>query len=201
MTAPPQDCVALFGTSADPPTVGHRAVLASLAERYPRVVTWASDNPLKHHGAPLEVRAGLLEQVVAELANPRVTLVQELSSPWAINTLDAAGRRWPQATLVLVVGSDLLPQIPRWRAAARLLPQLHLAVIPRRGWPPQADDLERLRRLGADVEILPLEISASASSLIRGLGAGSPEVLAQIPEAIRPVVRRLYGSEHPHGTP
>jgi len=59
-----QPTLALLGTSADPPTEGHRALLAGLAEHYGQVVTWASDNPLKQHGAPLAVRAQLLEALV-----------------------------------------------------------------------------------------------------------------------------------------
>lgn len=200
ITATPSS-VALFGTSADPPTVGHRAVLGALADRYPQVATWASDNPLKDHGAPLATRAELLARVVAELANPRVGLVQELSSPWAIETLSSAADRWPGATLVLVVGSDLLSQIPRWRAATTLLPNLNLAVIPRQGWPVQPGDLANLRSMGARIEVLPLQIEASASSLVRGLGAGTAEGLAQIPTCIQPAVHRLYGSGHAPGSP
>lgn len=202
LPAPPPTCVALFGTSADPPTIGHRAVLQALADRYPRVATWASDNPLKEHGAPLAIRADLLSRVVQDLADPRVELVQELSSPWAINTLASAARRWPDAALVLVVGSDLLGQIPRWRAADHLLPQLRLAVIPRRGWPPQPEDLATLQRLGARVEVLPLTIEASASSIIRDRGARGAEAIAQIPAEIRPVLlqHRLYGSNDVPGT-
>ena len=49
--------VALFGTSADPPTRGHQALLEGLLQLYPTVATGASDNPLKQHGAPLEQRA------------------------------------------------------------------------------------------------------------------------------------------------
>lgn len=197
----PPSLVALFGTSADPPTVGHRAVLEALADRYPQVATWASDNPLKDHGTPLATRAALLAQVVTELANPRVALCQELSSPWAIDTLRLAAERWPDAVLVLVVGSDLLAQIPRWRAAASLLPTLNLAVIPRQGWPLQPEDLETLRGLGARVEVLPLQIEASASSLIRGLGAAKPEALAQIPACIQAAVHRLYGSGQAPSSP
>jgi nicotinate-nucleotide adenylyltransferase len=189
-------CVALFGTSADPPTIGHRDALQALADRFPWVATWASDNPLKRHGAPLTLRAELLSRVVQDLAHPRVELRQQLSSPWAIETLATAARLWPSASLVLVVGSDLLPQIPRWRAAETLLPQLKLAVLPRQGWPLQPADLERLRQLGAQVEVLPLTIQASASSIIRDRGAQGAEAIAQIPAAIRPVLQqhRLYGS-------
>ncbi len=44
--------VALFGTSADPPTRGHQALLEGHVQLYPQVATRASDNPQKHHGAP-----------------------------------------------------------------------------------------------------------------------------------------------------
>lgn len=198
---PSPECVALFGTSADPPTIGHLSALEALARRYPAVVTWASDNPLKQHGVPLEQRAQLLAQLVSALGHPRVHWHQELSSPWAIETLARARQHWPHAGLVLVVGSDLLAQIPRWRAAEQLLPHLRLAVIPRQGWPLAAADLERLRGQGAEVEVLPLALAASASSRIRHLGAEAPEALALIPAAIRPVVRRLYGSGEAPGSP
>ena len=46
MTAPPT--VALLGTSADPPSHGHRSLLAGLAATYPLVATWASDNPFNN---------------------------------------------------------------------------------------------------------------------------------------------------------
>jgi nicotinate-nucleotide adenylyltransferase len=114
--------IALFGTSADPPTEGHRVLLQGLLSLYPRVATWASDNPQKHHGAPLALRAELLGALVAALDDPRLSLEQELSSPWAIETLERAARRWPGERLVFVVGSDLVAQIPRWRPAARRLP-------------------------------------------------------------------------------
>ena len=65
MSQPP---LALFGTSADPPTAGHRALLAGLAQHYGQVATWASDNPGKRHGAPLVLRARLLSALVQGLA-------------------------------------------------------------------------------------------------------------------------------------
>jgi nicotinate-nucleotide adenylyltransferase len=159
--------IALFGTSADPPTTGHRALLEGLLQLYPRVVTWASDNPLKQHAAPLAGRRALLEALVSAIGEPRLQVVQELSSPWAVETLERARSLWPGCEPVFVVGSDLLPQMPRWRAAQQLLPGLRVAVAPRRGWPVAAADLQELRRLGAAVEVLALEIPASASSALR----------------------------------
>ena len=45
--------IALFGTSADPPTLGHEALLRELTKIFPKVITWASDNPEKKHEIPL----------------------------------------------------------------------------------------------------------------------------------------------------
>ncbi len=185
--------IALFGTSADPPSTGHRALLAGLLDHYAQVVTWASSNPFKQHGAPLELRAALLQALVEHLANPRLRLEQQLSSPRAIETLARAQALWPGAELVFVVGSDLVSQIPSWYRAQQLLGQCRLAVVPRQGWALQEADLERLRQLGARVELLPLAIPASASSQIRH--HPSPEL---VPPALWPelVKHNLYGAGH-----
>ena len=177
--------IALLGTSADPPTCGHRALLEGLLTLYPLVATWASDNPLKQHGAPLQIRMQLLAALVAAIANPRLSLEQPLSSPWSIETLERAAQRWPDHELVFVVGSDLLPQIPHWRQADQLLANVRLAVAPRQGWPLQQLDLERLRQAGAKIELLPLQIPASASRLVRQAPEGQAP-LAQAPEGQTP---------------
>jgi nicotinate-nucleotide adenylyltransferase len=157
------------------------------------VVTWASSNPFKQHGAPLELRAALLQALVEHLANPRLRLEQQLSSPRAIETLARAQELWPGLETVFVVGSDLVTQIPRWYQAQQLLGECRLAVVPRQGWALQEADLDRLRQLGARVELLPLAVPASASSQFRH--HPSPEL---VPPALWPelVKHRLYGSGH-----
>ena len=82
--------IALLGTSADPPTCGHQALLKGLLKLFPKVVTWASDNPLKQHGESLENRHALLNALVEAISNPKLQLIQELSSPWTITTLERA---------------------------------------------------------------------------------------------------------------
>jgi len=159
--------VALFGTSADPPTLGHQALLEQLLQCYPQVVTWASDNPSKQHGAPLALRTRMLAALVASLANPRLEHRQELSSPWAITTLERATAQWPGARLVFVVGSDLLEQIPHWRQAPQVLQCCQLAVVPRLGWPLEPTAIETLERLGGRVTVLALPIPGTASSALR----------------------------------
>jgi nicotinate-nucleotide adenylyltransferase len=182
--------IALFGTSADPPTRGHQALLEGLLQLYPTVATWASDNPLKRHGAPLEQRAALLGQLVDAIGNPRLSHRQELSSPWAITTLERAAGCWPGRELVFVVGSDLAPQVAGWKQAPAVLERCVLAIAPRAGFPLQPDNLEALETLGGRVITLNLEVPATASSAVRQ----NPDP-SQIPTALVPLLleHNLYG--------
>ncbi|QEY33559.1 nicotinate-nucleotide adenylyltransferase [Synechococcus sp. RSCCF101] len=163
----PRQSLALFGTSADPPTLGHRAFLQGLSERYGLVRTWASDNPLKQHGAPLAIRSALLQAVVTDLNRPGLKLDQRLSSRHTLTSVRRAAELYPGRDLVVVVGSDLLGQIPRWHASEELLQHCSLAVVPRVGWPARQSDLERLRAMGGTVTRLDLTIPATASSSVR----------------------------------
>jgi nicotinate-nucleotide adenylyltransferase len=191
--------LALLGTSADPPTEGHRALLAGLAEHYGQVATWASDNPFKQHGASLALRAQLLAALVADLSDPRVEHVQELSSPRALDTVTRATQRWPRHELVFVVGGDLAAQVPRWWRAAELLQRCRLAVVPRQGYALDPGALERIRELGGQAELLHLPVPATASSSIRR--HPSPD---QVPPALwaELVRHNLYGlGQQPSHTP
>jgi nicotinate-nucleotide adenylyltransferase len=175
--------LALFGTSADPPTCGHQALLEGLLNLYPSVVTWASTNPVKRHGAPLDERAQLMGCLVEAIGNPRLELVQGLSSPWAIETLERALKRWPEAELVFVVGSDLAAQIPSWKQADQILSRCSLAVVPRQGWPLTSQHRKALEALGSQLVELALQIPATASSAVRERLDPS-----QIPAAVLPAL-------------
>lgn len=186
--------VALFGTSADPPTRGHQALLEGLLEHFPQVATWASDNPLKRHGAALQLRSALLAALVEQIHNPRLHHLQSLSSPYAIITLQRARAHWPGTPLVFVVGSDLAGQIPRWRQAKEVLGGCRLAIAPRQDQPLQPETRRELERLGARVELLPIAVPATASSRLRQ--APDP---AQIPGKVWPLLleHNLYGLTAP----
>jgi nicotinate-nucleotide adenylyltransferase len=140
------------------------------------------------------VRTALLRALVATIGDDRLQLVQELSSPWAIETLQRAARRWPGRPLVFVVGSDLVSQIPRWKQAGEVLRSCRLAIAPRRGWPLRPSELDRLRSLGGDPQVLPLDIPATASSEVRQ--QPDPEL---VPRELWPVLleHNLYGLTPP----
>ena len=154
------------------------------------MATWASDNPKKQHGAPLDLRAQLLQALVKQIQDPRLEQIQELSDPFTIRTLQRAGQRWPDAELVFVVGSDLASQIPSWKQTDQWLPYCRLAIAPRQGWPLTAVAIQQLKQLGARLDQLVLSVPASASSALRERPRKD-----QLPESVWPLLieHNLYG--------
>ncbi len=165
--------LALFGTSADPPTTGHLAVLRWLTQHFDHVAVWASDNPFKAHPAALTHRTAMLRLLIAELQLPstQIQVYPELSYPRTLITVEQAQNRWGEAELTLVIGADLAGQLPRWFRAEELLQKVNLLVVPRPGYPVAAEDLDRLKSLGAVVTIADLAPPAVSSTQYREQGS------------------------------
>jgi len=164
---PKINSIALFGTSADPPTLGHQALLSELTKVFPKVITWASDNPEKKHQIPLIKRTQLLRILVKKISHPNLELIQELSSPRAIHTLRKALQLWPEASFTFVIGSDLTVQVPKWLNAKSILSKAKIAIAIRDGWPVSDIQIEEIKRLGGEIELLPFNIPKSSSSKFR----------------------------------
>lgn len=149
--------IALFGTSADPPTVGHKAILEWLAEQFDWVAVWAVDNPFKSQQTPLMHRQIMLSLLVADINQyaPNVLLCEHLSDARTLNSVRQAQVEWPQGQLTVVVGSDVLRSLPNWYQATELLSTIDLLVIPRPGVPIDPADLHTLEQLGGRFAIAP----------------------------------------------
>lgn len=175
--------IALFGTSADPPTAGHQAILIWLSDHFDQVAVWASDNPFKAHQTPLEHRAAMLQLLIDDIDPPRhnLQLLSELSHPRALVTVERARQRWTNAEFTLTIGADLISQLPRWYRIQELLQQVKLLVVPRPSYAITEADLALLQRLGASVTIANLEVPAVSSTAYRE--EGDPEVVTPPIEA------------------
>jgi nicotinate-nucleotide adenylyltransferase len=147
--------IALFGTSADPPTAGHQRILWWLADHFDQVVVWASDNPFKSHQTDLQHRCAMLQMLIDEIksSKPNIDLYQHLSSRRTLETVISAQQQWLQAEFTLVIGSDLVQQIQGWYQVQNLLKQVKLLIVPRPGYPVNDQDLVALSQLGGTVEI------------------------------------------------
>jgi nicotinate-nucleotide adenylyltransferase len=143
--------IALFGTSADPPTVGHQIILEKLAVRFDVVAAWAASNPFKPNQTPLVHRQAMLALLVEEL-QPHYLNVQfrpQLSHPRTLHSLQIAQQIWPGSQFTLAVGSDILDSLPNWYAVSELLRQVNLLIVPRPGTPITPAHHDVLQRLGA----------------------------------------------------
>lgn len=178
--------IALFGTSADPPTAGHQEILKWLSERYDWVAVWAADNPFKSHQTPLPHRAAMLQLLIADIDAPQqnIVLAQELSSLRTLETLEKAKVRWgDEAEYTLVIGSDLLSQLPRWYHVEDLLHQVKLLVVPRPGYVINDSILEEVKKLGGKIAIASLtglDVSSTAFRTQGDIESLTPPVVAYI---------------------
>jgi len=182
--------IALFGTSADPPTSGHQAIISWLSERYDWVAVWAADNPFKSHQTPLEHRAAMLRLLISDIEPLRgnVGFHPELSSYRTVETVEKAKERWgSDADFTLVIGSDLVSQLPRWYRVEDLLQQVQVLVVSRPGYVIEEAWLERVGQLGGKIAIADLTGPAVSSTAYRENGDT---------EALTPPVEAYIHREH-----
>jgi nicotinate-nucleotide adenylyltransferase len=161
--------IALFGTSADPPTIGHQTILRWLGRHYNLVVVWASDNPFKQHQTSLEHRTEMLGLTIAEIDANNICLHPELSDRRTLVTVNKAREKWGKETeFTLIIGSDILTQITSWYRIEELLTEVKILVVPRQGYKISETDLEAVKNLGGRCAIATLnapEVSSSAYRL------------------------------------
>lgn len=128
----------LFGGTFDPPHVGH--VLAA-SDAYEALaldrLIWipASTQPFKAgevHATPVQ-RAEMLEAMVA--GDPRFAVdrleIERGGLSYTVETLEEYARRHPDARRFLLIGADLVAQLPQWRDAERLAKLAEIVVLER----------------------------------------------------------------------
>lgn len=182
--------VALFGTSADPPHVGHQSILSWLAHEFDQVAVWAAENPYKPKQSPLGDRAQMLRLLIDTLPeSDRVSVYQSLSDRYSIHSIARARQIWPKATFSLVVGADLVAQLPKWYKAEEIFNQVEILVFPRPGYTIGGPALSALQQQ-ATVQIAhpPHQYDIASSSY-------RTHNCSDVPNDLPPVIRD-YISEH-----
>jgi nicotinate-nucleotide adenylyltransferase len=162
--------IALFGTSADPPTAGHQTILKWLSDRYDLVAVWASDNPYKKHQASLKQRMQMLRLAIAEIPTSQNNLkvYEELSDRRSLIAVDTAREIWGKETeYTLVIGSDLVKQIQKWYRVEELFKKTKILIVPRPSYLLELEDLKILQSLGARYAIADLDAPAVSSTAYR----------------------------------
>ena len=125
----------LFGGSFDPPHVGHLLVAQDAIEALALdhlVVIPAARQPLKGEeqtaaGHRLAMVRACFDGVPRTQVDPVEITRGGLS--FMVDTVEDVQRRWPSARLHLLIGSDVVPTLPRWKDIDRLLGMVRLVVL------------------------------------------------------------------------
>ena len=132
--------IGILGGSFDPIHHGHLIAAESLIEALGldeiRLVV-AREQPLKagQHVASADDRASMVEVAVrgaTRLVPDRSELARGGPS-YTVDTLRAFRSRWPEAELVLLVGSDAAEELPRWREVDTIRSLARIVVFARSG--------------------------------------------------------------------
>lgn len=195
LSKPPR--VALFGTSADPPHLGHQSILLWLSAHFDQVVVWAANNPYKERQSPIGDRAQMLRLLIETLPSEadNIKVNQQLSDRYSINSITQAREIWPKADFSFVVGADLLAQMPSWYQAEEIFKQVKLLVFPRPGYPLEEPALTNLRSL-ATVEIAHPPVQYDVSSSTYRQTRCNSDRQSDPSFSTLPVVIRDYITEH-----
>lgn len=147
--------IGLFGGSFNPAHAGHRHVAeAGLRELALDQVWWlvSPQNPLK----PKQPSAVKRAETITSLDLPRAMRVShresELGTQYTVDFLHKLRGRDPSIRYVLMIGSDNLRQMPKWKAWQDIFALVPIAVIARPGASVQAR-LGQVARQMADARL------------------------------------------------
>ena len=203
----------LYGGTFDPPHNGHLNNLRAAAARVrpDRVVVMpAGLSPFKQStAAPGSARVEMcacFRTLEAEGAVPALCVsgweVEQAAlgrRNYTVLTLEMLARTYPEAELYMAMGSDMLLSFDGWHRWQDILRLAHLVVTSRH----VGDDPElhakalRLDPTGARILFAPVQALPMASSDIRTRLTAGEGCEAELPEAVRAVIRRekLYKKE------
>ena len=159
--------IALFGTSADPPTIGHKKILEELSNFYSCVIAYASDNPKKKHKENIFFRNLLLKSLIKDINNPKIIFNQKISSQLAIESIAECKKIYPFSKVDFVIGSDLITEIFSWKNFDKIIHTVELLIIKREGYPIGSKTLKMLKTNKVIFEISSLNIPNISSSMVR----------------------------------
>ena len=199
--------IAFYGGSFNPPHKGHlTSALAAAEQLRPDLFLVIPDNKPPHKtleaGSPTPAqRLELCRLNFAEVPHVEVSDVEIArgGKSYTYDTVMTLRQRWPDAELVMLVGTDMLLDLGRWYKAEIILAHCIVAAFQRDG-----DELayieakasELRERFHAHIEIIRSAPFPAASSDIRGLlrRRGGRELLTEDVYAYI-IRRRLYGAK------
>lgn len=177
--------VAVYGGSFNPPHVVHLMVASWLRWTDRADEVWwvpVLGHPFSKDLAPYDDRLAWCVDAARELPWVRVDDVERtLPVPsYTIDTLTELSRRHPQHTFRWVVGADVIPETPRWKAWDRIVAEFAPIVVGRQGYPTPDGAIDfpgvsstEIRRRAAAGEPLDHLVPNAIVDRVRGYYSGS----------------------------
>ncbi len=159
--------IALFGTSADPPTIGHKKILEELSRIYDFTISYVSNNPKKKHIEDISIRSHLLKTLIEDLDNPKILFNQSVSSQWAVESIKKSKEIYEFNNLDFVIGSDLIKDIFHWKNFDKIILEVSFLIILREGYPVESNTLKMLENYKVKFKISTITIPGTSSSNFR----------------------------------
>ena len=159
--------VALFGTSADPPTIGHKKILEELSKIYAFTISYVSNNPKKKHIEDISIRSHLLKTLIDDLDNPKILFNQKISSQWAVESIKKCKEIYKFNNLDFVIGSDLIKDIFLWKNFDKIILEVSFFIILREGYPVESNTLKMLETYRVKFKISTIKTPNISSSKFR----------------------------------
>ena len=159
--------IALFGTSADPPTIGHKKILEELSRIYSFTISYVSNNPKKKHIEDISIRSHLLKTLIEDLDNPKILFNQKVSSQWAVESIKKCKEIYKFNNLDFVIGSDLIKDIFCWKNFDQIIKEVSFFIILREDYPVESNTLKMLETYKVKFKISSIKIPNISSSKFR----------------------------------
>ena len=159
--------IALFGTSADPPTIGHKKILEELSKIYAFTISYVSNNPQKKHIEDISIRSHLLKTLIDDLDNPKILFNQKISSQWAVESIKKCKEIYEFNNLDFVIGSDLIKDIFYWKDFDKIILEVSFFIILREGFPVESNTLKMLETYRVKFKISTIKTPNISSSKFR----------------------------------
>jgi len=159
--------IALFGGSFNPPQNGHVAVVRALVDSKQFDEVWVLPSfrhPFGKSLAPFEDRLNLC-RLAFEALSPslKVSSVEKEINPqkgYTVDTVRYLKKKYPESKFYLVMGSDLILELPRWKDPDELKKMVEIYPISRAGYEDSkfprvsSTEIREALRLGKDISSL-----------------------------------------------
>ena len=99
--------------------------------------------------------------------NPKIIFNQEISSQWAIESIEDCKKIYPLYKIDFVIGSDLITEIFSWKNFDKIIREVKLLIIEREGYPISSNTLKMLEINKVIFEMSSLNIPNISSSMVR----------------------------------